>query len=222
MKKINTLFYDYLWNGKPDKIKRDVIIKNYLEGGLKMIHIKSYITALKVTWIRRIYIHSGNWDFYIDSVFDKHNLASMGIEKVKDLSKQCENKFWKDVLEARYNTILASKIYKTHIMENPIWFNSEIKVERKHIFNRVWYNKGIHTINDLIKEDKEFCSLEELREKYNIHTNFLTYQSIKRAVYHFILKNQNLFDLEKKTVLPNIPINLKLILKDKKGAQEIL
>ena len=29
---INTIFYKYLWNGKPDKVKRDTICKDYCEG----------------------------------------------------------------------------------------------------------------------------------------------------------------------------------------------
>ena len=34
MKEIQDIFYKLLWDGKPDKIKRNVIINNYEEGGL--------------------------------------------------------------------------------------------------------------------------------------------------------------------------------------------
>ena len=40
MKEINALFYDLLWNDKGDKIKREVTINDYSEGGLKMIDIQ--------------------------------------------------------------------------------------------------------------------------------------------------------------------------------------
>ena len=39
---INIIFYKYLWNGKPDKVKRDTICKDYCEGGLKMINATFY------------------------------------------------------------------------------------------------------------------------------------------------------------------------------------
>ena len=47
----NKLLYTFLWNGKGDKIKRNVIINDYCDGGLKMIDIFSFNKSLKVTWI---------------------------------------------------------------------------------------------------------------------------------------------------------------------------
>jgi hypothetical protein len=37
MKEIQDMFYKFLWEGKPDQIKRNVIINNYEEGGLRYI-----------------------------------------------------------------------------------------------------------------------------------------------------------------------------------------
>ena len=42
IKAINKLFYNFLWNGKGNKIKRDIIINNYDNGGLKMLDIESF------------------------------------------------------------------------------------------------------------------------------------------------------------------------------------
>ena len=49
IKAINKLIYNFLWNGKGDRIKRDVIINNYENGGHKMIDIESFSKALKTT-----------------------------------------------------------------------------------------------------------------------------------------------------------------------------
>ena len=43
---INVMFYNFLWNGKGDKIKRNVMINDYSEGGLKMIDIASFKVLL--------------------------------------------------------------------------------------------------------------------------------------------------------------------------------
>ena len=53
IKQINDLFFDFLWNGKGDKIKRNFITQNYGNGGLKMIDIASFNKALKAVWIRK-------------------------------------------------------------------------------------------------------------------------------------------------------------------------
>ena len=40
-----------LWNDKGDKIKRNIMINDYPEGGLKMIDIYSFNRSLKAVWI---------------------------------------------------------------------------------------------------------------------------------------------------------------------------
>ena len=37
---VNTLFFKFLWDGKGDQIKRDIMISEYEDGGLKMIDIR--------------------------------------------------------------------------------------------------------------------------------------------------------------------------------------
>ena len=39
---INNIFFNFLWDGKGDKIKRNIMISNYENGGLKMIDIKVF------------------------------------------------------------------------------------------------------------------------------------------------------------------------------------
>ena len=39
IQEINSLFYKFLWSDKVDKIKRNVMINDYPEGGIKMIDV---------------------------------------------------------------------------------------------------------------------------------------------------------------------------------------
>ena len=54
MKQVEKKFYDFLWDGKPDKIKCINITQNYFKGGLKMTTINNFTKAIKCTWIRRL------------------------------------------------------------------------------------------------------------------------------------------------------------------------
>lgn len=54
LKEINSLFYDFLWKGKGDKIKPEVMINDYAKGGLNMIDIESFNKRLKTTWVKNI------------------------------------------------------------------------------------------------------------------------------------------------------------------------
>ena len=64
LKSINEIFYNFLWNKKV-KIKRSVVVKQYCEGGLKMINIEAFSYALKATWIRRLITDNCKWQDYI-------------------------------------------------------------------------------------------------------------------------------------------------------------
>ena len=53
-KKIDNLLYNFLWDGKPDKVSRAQICQSYANGGLKMINTELFVKALKLTWLRRL------------------------------------------------------------------------------------------------------------------------------------------------------------------------
>ena len=47
IQEINSLFYKCLWSDKVDKVKRNVMINDNPEGGIKMIDIISFNKSLK-------------------------------------------------------------------------------------------------------------------------------------------------------------------------------
>jgi hypothetical protein len=52
----------FIWNGKPNKVKRNVTIDSYERGVLQMLDIKSYFIALKASWVSRLVTgHLSNW-----------------------------------------------------------------------------------------------------------------------------------------------------------------
>ena len=62
LKEINDLIFKFLWENKGDKIKRNGMIADYQEGGLKMLDIMEFNKALKITLMTAIL--SGN-DFFL-------------------------------------------------------------------------------------------------------------------------------------------------------------
>lgn len=49
------LFADFLWDGKKDKIKRKSVYRAFGQGGLKMVNIHEYLSAMKRNWLRRVF-----------------------------------------------------------------------------------------------------------------------------------------------------------------------
>ena len=79
---INDRLYDFLWNKKA-KIKRDILVNQYSEGGLKMINLNAFIKALKTTWIRRILLSDSKWQEFIKEYVDLDKMVSCNIEYVR-------------------------------------------------------------------------------------------------------------------------------------------
>ena len=53
-KEIESKCFKFIWNGKPDKVKRNTLIGDFEKGGLKMVDIESYFISLKASWISRL------------------------------------------------------------------------------------------------------------------------------------------------------------------------
>ncbi len=58
LRKLNDKLYSFIWDDKPDKVKREVLTQTHNRGGLKMLNIENYIKGLKLTWIRRMTINN--------------------------------------------------------------------------------------------------------------------------------------------------------------------
>lgn len=65
---INNIFFNFLWDGKGDKIKCDIMISDYENGGLKMIDIKVFNRVFKLGWIKKYLDNDnyGKWKFLFD------------------------------------------------------------------------------------------------------------------------------------------------------------
>ena len=50
-KGIESKCFKFIWDGKPDKVKRNTMIDNFEMGGLNMIDIGSYFASLRASWV---------------------------------------------------------------------------------------------------------------------------------------------------------------------------
>ena len=60
LKELNGLLNGFLWGGKNDKIKRSGVCQAYEAGGLRMVDVKSFLAALKISWLKRILCDNGS------------------------------------------------------------------------------------------------------------------------------------------------------------------
>ena len=160
--------YDFIWDGKPEKIKRDVLTMGYESGGLKMIDLDNFIKSLKICWIKRM-VEAEN-DAILNRIYI-NNLRLFGGKLLfecnileNDVCRYTQNRFLKDVLLAwcrcKANVVIPS--YRHEIL----WNNSNIKAADNTIMLANWFNNGIKFFKDIYddvtKKVYPYSKLQEL------------------------------------------------------------
>ena len=73
IQEINSIIFNFIWDGKPAKIKKLTIIGEKNQGGLRMTDFNIMNKALKVAWIQRINSENGaSWKIIPEIALKKH------------------------------------------------------------------------------------------------------------------------------------------------------
>ena len=89
-KEIESKSFKFIWDGKPNKVKRNTMIGNFIMGGLNMIDIESYFVSLRASWVSRFVSgYMDNWKLKPYTYFRQFGknwlIFSMNIEYKKKL-----------------------------------------------------------------------------------------------------------------------------------------
>ena len=53
---VNKIFFEFLWGkGKRTKIRREVVVNDKADGGIRMVNFKNMVKALKISRIKRLF-----------------------------------------------------------------------------------------------------------------------------------------------------------------------
>ena len=182
---INSLekdFYNFLWKSKRHKIKKNVDIQDYEDGGLKMINYADFITALKSSWVRRLLHSKAKWKNLLEVQlgFKMELFWIYGIDFIEKTSENISNPFWSEVFQS-WSAIYKVDKSKTPSHE-PLWYNPKITVGGNSVLYKNYQNSQVIFINDLISEDGSFLSHDYIRNSLKVKTNFLEYTGLKKAI----------------------------------------
>ena len=188
LKRFQTVFFNFIWNGKIDKVKREILINDYDEGGLKVPDIFSYCKALKISWIKR-YIDPFNFSDWKKLLTDK--IETMGGDKFWGLTKQglklVSSKiqfghFWTNVIHIWADLQENFTAAPETILSQPLWYNELIKINRRPYFYKNLCENGIFYINDIIDDAGNILSYQHFIHHYNLNINILTYNSLVSSI----------------------------------------
>ena len=185
-KQLETIIFNFIWNGKKDKIKRKIIINELEEGGLNMTHLMSFCNSLKLIWIKKLLDIEiiSSWKLLFLSITEKHgiNIIWLGNCYNKCNITKIINPFWNEILKIWSKLPRSDPQTIEDILSEPIWYNEKIITNNIPLFKRSLHEKNINYINDLIKENGLIHSHQSFQEQFGICINFIEYGGLLNSI----------------------------------------
>jgi exonuclease III len=185
IKEANTLFYNFLWNHKPERINRATMQKPIGQGGLKMINIELMNQMLKIKWLQRISDDpTAKWANIPGSYFKNISIIDFcRTNFIMDYVPKDLPLFYKECMESLLVLKKSQPEEGNEIFNEFIWYNKNITSGVTPYFYRKWYDKGVKFIYDLLDKNNEFLLQDDFQKKFGIdNVNFLEYLGLRQAV----------------------------------------
>ena len=99
------------------------------------------------------------------------------------LSTKFYNKVWNELLLtfSEFQNNLKPETFDD-LLTCPLWFNDQIRIDRKPVYLKVLYGKGIKFISDIFDSIGNLLSYNDFCHTYNIQLPFLHYHGLITAV----------------------------------------
>ena len=199
IKKVNDTFFKYLWEDKPDKVKRATVIQDYELGGLKMINFEYMCKSMKAMWIKRMMINmEANWLLFIKSAIDISLEDLIKCNYSKKTIPGNFTKFYHQVFSSWAEIIGPTLNFNDPwcIRRQPIYYNKYILAGGKY-YNEQWnssiYNSNIKIVHDICNADGTIMSKIQLEDRYNTRIGAMEYNSLVTSIpkqWKTVLKSQ--------------------------------
>ena len=185
IKKLEHVLFKFIWKGKPDKINRNTLCGKKENGGLKMTNIRNFIDALKIAWVKRFFddTNRGKW-----KVLFCKEISKVGGEWIWLCKPQTHNEFCYDKLCNTFLVEILKSWFKLRdkccdtTNDELLWYNYNIKINKKTIFYRQWSIRGVNFISDLRENNQQFMTYNKFKATYNVSCNYMQYFGVIHAI----------------------------------------
>ena len=163
---------NFLWNGKPPKIKHDTIIADIERGGLKMPHFKTMFKSQKIIWIKRLLKkESTNWQTIAWDLLNISKDKLLSKLSLNLIGTRIQSVFYQQILELWYSLYsVAPKANMVH--EECLWNKKYILIDHKPVIYKQWLKVGIKKIHDLY-DGGELLHYETLGQKFKMRIDIM-------------------------------------------------
>ena len=189
VKQVNSSIFSFIWNFKPDKIKRKTLIGPICNGGLNIVIFSDVVTSLMTAWVNRYCkATDSHWCALLDSMLGKVGGAFLFQcnYDLKFLDLKNLPAFYKNVLAVWQELSSKDPLNANELKQEIIWNNRFIRINGKTIYYKTWVNKGINgkTIYYKTWVNKGILriSFEIFKCKFGVRCTFLDYAGVLAAI----------------------------------------
>ena len=176
LEKIDKLIFDFLWDGKPPKIKREIVVSNFSAGGIRMPDIFIVHKKAKISWIKRLAM-----DFNTNATWAKLMWTMLNFDK-NDLNHKLPHSYIKNCVTPFHKQLMECwLLFKSRPPQNVEEIHNEYIFANKFVCSnnkplKLMDFRGVHqslkelTVKCIINDNGRFLTLGEIKErlKWNI------------------------------------------------------
>jgi len=195
IQQIDKIISNFLWKGGKGFVKRNTIIGNIEEGGLKMVNINTMFKALRIKWVQRYQNENeAAWKKmfntfmypYGGSIIFHCNTNIMQVKNWKNVPK-----FYKEVLISYYELINPDEV---DILSQRVWNNHRIYIDGVPCYDKHLFSGGVKLISDLFDANGNVINFSHWErkgvprncffalEEYNISYSYLMEAKVKEGL----------------------------------------
>lgn len=181
LERIDKMFFQFLWDKKPAKIKRKTIIAAVSDGGMGMIDIFDVHVTAKVGWIIRFFNQANSkWKNLFKIMI---NIDETKLNKNMDFTNNGKTRFHMQLLKCWFNIINITPTNVKDICNQYLLYNQNILVNRKVLTDNtrmIGMNRDTKLI-DLLDCNGKFLEFNILKQKFK-QLSVLGYNSLITSI----------------------------------------
>ena len=209
LKKLDVMLFNFLWSGKPPKIKRETIIAPIKNGGLAMVDVFTVHTSAKIGWIKRLLdARNCNWKTLFWKMLNIDPDVLIKNTNINHSANGLSN-FHKQLLSSWISISSINPTTRQEILTQYLFHNQHIKIDNKVITQKFIDNLSKDTrITHIIDRNNKLLTLPDFNAKFKINIPQWRYNSIISAIpqnWKSILKKEACKNTDSQEIESNEP-----------------
>ena len=193
-KQIETTFFNFIWNNKSEKVRREDAKLPEKLGGLNVPDVEQFWLSFKFSWLRRLLTTKAFWpNIVLNEISNIQNsqvtpteLLQLGPALLCNMGKKLKNKFWQQVLFSAMNiTEGAIFSHPEKLSTSSFWYNPFIRRNNKVIRHNdfVELNNSISTLSDFFYPcSNEIMNKDDFCARHNVDISENKYIDLRYVI----------------------------------------